>query len=259
VASARPSLLASSRREFLLRRFHSLSGVFPVGIFLVAHLSTNARALWGQAAYSGTARHIARLPLISFIEIFGVLVPLAFHALYGVKLALHGRPNPGHYPESKTWLYTFQRVTGLIAFAFIVWHVWDLRVARLTGATGTEAFYPTLSERLSSTTGGMPLVAFGYLVGITGSVAHFFYGLFTFSLGSGLCASHRSQRALGAALGLVGVLVFLIGADTALHFATGARLPGSSEASFPTSRDRCSQANRGATPPVGMPNPSRPP
>lgn len=238
--SARSFLLAPSQREFLLRRIHSLSGVFPVGIFLVAHLSTNARALWGQTVYDATARHVARLPLITVIEIFGIFLPLGFHALYGVKLALEGRPNPGHYPETKTWLYTFQRVTGFIAFAFIVWHLWEFRLPRLSGRMGPEAFYPTLSERLSSTTGGVPLVAFGYILGIAASVAHFIYGLFTFSLGSGLCASHRSQRLLGAVLGGVGLVIFLVGADTALFFATGARLPGSSEATFSTSRDRCS-------------------
>jgi len=256
VASTRPSLSASSQRDLLLRRLHSLSGVFPVGIFLVAHLSTNARALWGQPAYAITARHIARLPLVWFVEIVCVLLPLAFHALYGVRLALEGRPNPGHYPESKTWLYTFQRVTGFIAFAFILWHVWDLRLSRLGGTTGTEVYYPMLSERLSSTTGGVPLVAFGYLVGITASVAHFFYGLFTFSLGEGLCASPRSRRALGGALGLIGALIFLIGADTALHFATGARLPWSSEASFTSSSDRCSQTARAAAPAAAAPVPS---
>jgi succinate dehydrogenase / fumarate reductase cytochrome b subunit len=239
VASARSSLLALSPRESLLRRLHSLSGVFPVGIFLIAHMATNVRALWGQAAYEGTARRIARLPLMSVVEIFVVLLPLAFHAAYGVKLAIDGRPNPGHYPDSKDWIYTFQRVTGLIAFAFIVWHVWDVRLARITGTTGAEAFYPTLSQRLSSTTGGVPWVAVGYLVGITASISHFFYGLFTFSLGWGLCTSQRAQRLLGGALGFVGLLIFLVSADTALYFATGARLPGLSQATLPASRERC--------------------
>jgi succinate dehydrogenase / fumarate reductase cytochrome b subunit len=210
-----------------------------VGVFLLSHLSTNAKALGGQAAFDRAVRDINRLPFLPLIEVLGIFLPLGFHALYGVKLALEGRPNVGLYPYTKNWLYTMQRATGLVAFAFIAWHLWEFRIAKLLGRMGTEAFYPTLAERLSSTTAGLPLYAIIYLVGIAASVAHFANGLSTFAFGWGLCVSRRAQRVFAAAAGAVGLVVFLIGADTALYFATGARLPGLSEASSSTN-ERCS-------------------
>ena len=215
-----------------------MSGVFPVGVFLISHLWTNAKALDGQRAFDSAVRDINHLPLLPLIEVFGIFLPLGFHAIYGVKLALEGRPNVVRYPYTKNWLYTMQRATGLVAFAFIVWHLWEFRIAKLLGRMGLDAFYPTLAERLSSTTGGVPVAAIVYLIGIAASVAHFTNGLSTFAFGWGLCTSRRAQRTFGAVTGVLGLVVFLIGADTALFFATGARFPGLSEAS--SSAERCS-------------------
>jgi succinate dehydrogenase / fumarate reductase cytochrome b subunit len=214
--------------------------VFPVGVFLVSHLWTNAKALSGQPGFDEAVRDINHMPLLPFIEVFGIFLPLAFHAGYGVKLALAGRPNVGRYPFSRNWLYTLQRVTGLLAFAFIAWHLWEFRIAKLIGKMSIDAFYPTLAEHLSSTTAGVPLVAIAYLVGIAASTFHFANGLATFAFGWGVCVSRRSQRVLGAFLAVGGFVVFLIGADTALFFATGSRFPGLAESSSSVTSERCS-------------------
>src|SRR5262249_3692194 len=107
-------LLVPAKRGFLLRRLHSLSGVVPVGVFLIEHLWTTAKARAGQASFDRAVREINPLPLLPVIEIFGIFLPLAFHAIYGVKLAFDSRPNVVKYPYSRNWLYTMQRVTGLV-------------------------------------------------------------------------------------------------------------------------------------------------
>jgi succinate dehydrogenase / fumarate reductase cytochrome b subunit len=242
--------VAASHRGFWLRKLHSLSGVFPVGVFLVSHLLTNAKALGGQQPFDRAVRDIHRLPFLPLIEIFGIFLPLGFHALYGVKLALEGRPNVGRYPYSKNWLYTMQRATGLVAFVFIVWHLWEFRIAKLLGRMSADAFYPTLSEHLSSTTSGIPLAATGYLIGIAACVAHFANGLSTFALGWGVVLSRRSQRVLAAAFGVLGLVVFLVGADTALFFATGARFAGLFEAASSATAPRCSVVDPKAAKPT---------
>jgi succinate dehydrogenase/fumarate reductase cytochrome b subunit (b558 family) len=234
----------ASHKAFLLRRLHSLSGVFPVGVFLVEHLWTNAKAMAGQAAFDRAVREIHHIPLLPLIEIFGIFLPLAFHALYGVKLALDGRPNVVKYPYSRNWLYTMQRVTGLAAFAFIGWHLWEFRIARLLGRMTPDAFYPTLVSHLSSTMNGVPVMAAVYLTGVAASVLHFANGLWAFSFSWGLCVSRRSQRLFAAAFATLGVLVFVMGANTVLYFATGTRflsIPGADAS--PTS-DRCSVVDR---------------
>ena len=231
---------ANSRRSFLLRRLHSLSGIFPVGIFLVSHLFTNAKAQRGQAFFDRAVAEINHLPFLPLLEIFGIFIPLAFHALYGVKLAFEGRVNVGRYPYSRNVLYTLQRVTGLIAFAFIAWHLWEFRVPKLLGRMTADAFYPTLEAHLSSTYGGFPVLAAVYLVGIAASVVHFANGLFTFSFAWGFCVTRRSQRLFATAFGLLGVVVFVMGAETTLYFATGAQFPAAADPNSSPTFEQCS-------------------
>jgi succinate dehydrogenase / fumarate reductase cytochrome b subunit len=231
---------ARSRRSFLLRRLHSLSGVFPVGVFLVTHLFTNAKALKGQPAFDRAVADINHLPFLPLLEIFGIFVPLAFHALYGVKLAFEGRGNVARYPYSRNVLYTLQRATGLVAVAFIGWHLAEFRIPKLLGRMPISAFYPTLEANLSSTYRGFPLLAAVYLVGIAASVVHFANGLFTFSFSWGICLTRRSQRLFATAFGVLGVVIFVMGAQTTLYFATGAQLPAAPDPNSSPTFEQCS-------------------
>ncbi|HKQ69509.1 MAG TPA: succinate dehydrogenase [Polyangiaceae bacterium] len=248
--ASRAPVPAAHRRAFLLRRLHSLSGVFPVGVFLVMHLWTNAKGLGGQAAFDRAVQDIHHLPFLPAIEVVGIFLPLAFHAFYGVKLALSARPNVASYPFARNWLYLVQRATGLLAFAFICWHLWEFRIQKLVGAMSPEAFYPTLSMRLSSTISGVPVLAIVYLAGIAASVIHFANGLVTFAFSWGLCVTRASQRTFAWTFAVLGLIVFAFGANTTLYFATGARLFGlaeGSDSSVPGSR--CSVVD----PPTALP------
>jgi succinate dehydrogenase/fumarate reductase cytochrome b subunit (b558 family) len=251
-----------SRRSFLLRRLHSLSGIFPVGVFLVSHLFTNAKALKGQTSFDHAVADINHLPLLPLLEIFGIFVPLAFHALYGVKLAFEGRVNVARYPYSRNVLYTLQRATGLVAFAFIGWHLWEFRIQKLLGRMSADAFYPTLEAHLSSTYGGFPVLAVVYLVGIAASVVHFANGLFTFCFSWGICVTRRSQRLFAMAFALLGLLVFVMGAQTALYFATGAQFPGAPDPNSSPTFEQCSVVDprpRTPSPPGASSVPQQPP
>ncbi len=223
-ASPVPWYLDKARRPFLLRKLHSLSGVFPVGLFLLVHLWTNATALQGQERFDDAVAGINHMPYVQLIEIFGILLPLGFHAIYGIKLALEGRPNVGRYTYSRNWMYTLQRVTGLIAFAFICFHLWEYWIQKELGRMTPEQFYPRLSENLSSTVGGVPVTALIYVVGVAAAVFHFANGLWGFCFSWGFTVSRRAQRLSAVAFGVVGLVVFLLGANTAIYFATGSRL-----------------------------------
>ena len=244
---------ARSRQSFLLRRLHSLSGIFPVGIFLVSHLWTNAKALKGQLFFDRAVADINHLPLLPLLEIFGIFLPLAFHALYGVKLAFDARVNVVRYPYSRNVLYTVQRTTGLVAFAFIAWHLWEFRIQKLLGNMSVDAFYPTLEAHLSSTYHGFPVLAVVYLVGIAASVVHFANGLFTFSFSWGICLTRRSQRLFALAFGLLGAVIFVMGMQTTLYFATGAQFPAAPDPNSSPTFEQCSVVDptpRTASPPA---------
>ena len=60
---------------------------------------------------------------------------------------LRGKSNVSQYPWVKNWLYTLQRYTGLIAFAYIGWHLYTERW--LTHGTSTYAtVYAGFAESL---------------------------------------------------------------------------------------------------------------
>ena len=49
----------SDRTYFTLKRLHSLTGVVPVGLFLLEHLYTNARSLQGRTVPSASGCNMA--------------------------------------------------------------------------------------------------------------------------------------------------------------------------------------------------------
>lgn len=218
-----PHPLADAKhRRFLLRKLHSLSGVVPVGAFLVMHLFTNAKALGGREPFDHAVADINNLPFLPALEA-GILVPLLFHAGYGVKLALEARHNVRLYPTSRNWAFTLQRVTGLVAFAFIAFHLWQYRVQKLLGKLPHEHFYQALSADLSTTVAGVPVFAVVYVLGVAACAYHFANGLFGFCTSWGITQSRRSQRLAGWAFAGLGAVLFFLGANTTLYFATGAR------------------------------------
>ena len=221
--AGRHPLTDPEHRRFLLRKLHSLSGLVPVGVFMVFHLWTNAKALGGQEAFDSVVLEINRQPYLPLLEA-AILLPLAFHALYGVKLAFEARSNLGAYPLARNWMFTLQRFSGLVALLFLSYHLWELRLQKALGALGPAAFYPTLCARLSTTVNGIPVVGLVYILGVAACVFHLANGLWGFCVSWGLLLSRQAQRRGALVFGLAGLLVFFLGINTTLYFATGARL-----------------------------------
>ena len=113
-------LRAGQGHSFLWRRLHSLSGIIPIGAFLLEHILSNFEALNGPLAYAQQVKFLNSLPLVRVLEWAFIFIPLGFHALYGVWIAFRGRVNVNVYPWASNWMYITQRVTGLIAFAYII-------------------------------------------------------------------------------------------------------------------------------------------
>jgi succinate dehydrogenase / fumarate reductase cytochrome b subunit len=219
-----PTFFDKNRRAFILRKLHSLSGVVPVGGYMVFHLWENSKALQGQERYDEMVGEINRMPYLPVLEWGLILIPLFFHAFYGIYLALQGKPNVGAYAYSRNWMYTLQRVTGILAFAFIAFHLWELWFQKQMGKMEPDQFYSTLCAHMSSTIGPVPVYALAYILGIAACVFHFANGLWGFCFSWGITVSRRTQQIAATAFGLLGIFVFLLGANTAIYFATGARV-----------------------------------
>jgi len=225
------------RHYFLLRRLHSLSGVFPIGVFLFPHLITNSSIVWGQ--YLGhspygpgtggvyTFQHevdfIHSLPALVLIEVGLIWLPLLFHAVLGVVFARTGRTNVAHYRYGGNWRYSLQRATGYIALVFIFFHLSSLR----WGWTYGNLFPGFVPEKAASTTAahfqegtmGVAMAAF-YLAGVLASVYHFANGLWTAAITWGLTVSRPAQERWGRVCTAIGFFLAAAGIAAIWGFST---------------------------------------
>ena len=183
-------LRAGQGYSFWLRRLHSLTGIIPVGAFLFEHiLISNASAIGGPAAYARQVRFLGSLPLVLLLELFGIWLPILFHAVYGFYIWYRGETNVGEYPWTGNWMYTVQRWTGGIAFAYILWHTWTMR---FTGVDLHE--YPGASfGKVQGEVFQTPLFLF-YVVGLIAASWHFAYGIWLFCAKWGVVSGDKARK-----------------------------------------------------------------
>jgi succinate dehydrogenase / fumarate reductase cytochrome b subunit len=234
VSTSQPGFL--DRHYLALRRLHSLSGVFPIGVFLFPHLITNSTIMWGRwlnqphhgDAGVETFQHevdwIHGLPFLVLIE-FGVLfAPIAFHALLGIWFALGARSNVRRYGFEGNWRYTLQRVTGYIGVIYVFTHIMSLRFGwtfwGLMPEFEPDAAASSTALHFQASTLGAPLMAALYLVCVLSLVYHFANGLWTAALTWGLTVSVGAQRRWGYICTVVGLFLAVAAVLAVVGFST---------------------------------------
>ncbi len=198
-------------KEFFNRRLHSLLGVLPVGLFLVQHLTVNHYVTTSGEAFNTAANVMANLPYRYALEIFVIFLPLLFHAIYGLYIAFSGTNNTSKYGYFRNWMFVLQRVTGVLTLIFVVWHVWQTRIAAMMG---THVDYEMMSDVLSST--GMMVF---YLVGVIATVFHFANGLWSFCITWGITVTPRSQLISTYVTMAIFLALTVVSVQTILAFA----------------------------------------
>jgi succinate dehydrogenase / fumarate reductase cytochrome b subunit len=183
-----------------------LAGIFPVGVFLAEHFWSNSSALVSAEKYDHTSYDLQTIQFRLVIEAMGIWVPILYHGCYGVYLWLKGQSNVLDYPWMKNWLYTLQRYTGFVVFAFIGWHVYTERF--LTHGKSTYAGVARMFEN--------PYYLAFYVVGILAASFHLGVGLWNFVCKWGIASTAGAQRAAGrlgaivaVTLGVVGIMIVL--------------------------------------------------
>ena len=225
-SSPKPAIISP---HFVLRRLHSLSGVVPVGVFVCFHLFTNMQLSFKTLGITSADEfqhevewiHNA-IPALWAAEIFGIWLPIAFHALLGIAYTFTGKGNVKNYGYWDNWRYTLQRVTGIIALVFIFFHVATLRWRWDIGGWYTPFFV----DGLHASGGGFelvplstystaialdhPLVLLLYIVGVLSVVFHWSNGLWTAAISWGVTLSDKAQKqwAYVCYLMFVGLFVF---------------------------------------------------
>jgi succinate dehydrogenase / fumarate reductase cytochrome b subunit len=198
------------RHQFLIYRLFSLAGIVPIGGYLIFHLCANALVLISPASYQGAVDGIHSLgflvPVLEWTFIFG---PMLFHAAVGWMIISGMVSNVGSYPYTSNVRYTLQRVTGMIAFFFILWHLWHMHhYGKPFGGGWFDAHHASssASAALQSTA-----IRIGYVVGVLSAVYHLANGIWTFGITWGIWTSERAMRGASYVCLAFGLLLAGIG------------------------------------------------
>jgi len=191
----------------------------PLGFFLLEHFYTNSKALSGAADFNNAVKDLQSIPYILFVEIGGIFIPLIYHAVYGMVITVEARPNNLHYPYARNWFYTIQRMTGIILFFFIAFHVLNFRFGLIPGLnTVSVAHHPEQSFAIVSGEFRRIPIFIVYVIGITATVWHLANGIWLFLVDWGITIGERAQKISGYACLGFGVVLLAVGINAAVAF-----------------------------------------
>ncbi len=206
-------------RTFVLRKLHQLTGIMPLGFFLLEHFYTNSKALTGAADFNNAVKDLQSIPYILFVEIGGIFMPLIYHAVYGMVITVEARPNNLHYPYARNWFYTIQRMTGVMLFFFITFHVLNFRFGLIPGLnTISVANNPEQAFKIVSGEFHRVSIFIVYVIGITATVWHLANGIWLFLVDWGITIGERAQKITGYACLGFGILLLAVGINAAVAF-----------------------------------------
>jgi len=194
---------------------------------MTMHLAANASVLESPGTFQRAVYQIHSLgSLLPVVEWAFIFLPILFHGLFGLVIICGGSVNAGAYPYASNIRYVLQRVTGLLALAFIVLHVfhmhgwihadaWLTNVVEPLGGAKFRAF--NAPSTLAAAMHGV-LIPTLYAVGVLSCVYHFANGLWTMGITWGVWISPAAQRRSTRACGAVGVVLAIL-AMSALYGA----------------------------------------
>jgi succinate dehydrogenase / fumarate reductase cytochrome b subunit len=170
-----------------MRRVHSLLGIVPIGAFVVEHFWSNSYAFQGPERFNKMVEDLQSLPLVLFLEIGLIGLPILFHAILGFVIMFTGAVNVGHYNKYRNWMYVLQRVTGIFAFIFVGYHVYTTRIS---AGLADQTFTFTDMQHLLAPT----WAKWFYAIGIVSVIFHFSNGIATSLMTWGVTISQKSQK-----------------------------------------------------------------
>lgn len=187
--------------EFVFRRLHTLAGVIPVGLFLLEHLFTNATATRGSAAYNSAVGTLEELPFLHYVEFLFIFAPLVYHGVYGLYVAFTSGYNAGQYSWARNVMFVLQRVTGVITFVFVIFHLWTTRFS------GKAPTFAMVHDLLTTN----PAYLWFMVIGVLAATFHFANGLWSFFIHWGITVGARAQRVSAYTMMVVFVVLAGIG------------------------------------------------
>lgn len=177
----------SNARSFYLKRLMSITGMLPVGGFLLQHLFSNSYIFISVKAFNEHSEFLTSLPMVVLLELGMIYFPILLHAVLGIAIIYKGENNFVSYGKFRNWLFFFQRLTGLLALVFIATHSYTTRISSFLA--GKE-----ITAAVMSTTLKQPFWFWFYLVGVLSVCFHFSNGLWSFLVTWGITVGKKAQQ-----------------------------------------------------------------
>ena len=103
-------------------------------------------------------------------------------------------------------MYLSQRVTGLIAFAYICYHVWTQRFSGVSLPEHPGAAFAKVQHELTN-----PVILVVYIIAMIATTWHFAYGIWLFAAKWGITPGDKARKKFGWVCGLGGAALCLMG------------------------------------------------
>ena len=198
------------RENYVMHRIHSITGVMPVGYYMVQHLVLNANSIAGPEKFNGVIDFFEGMPkhLLLAMEVGMIWVPLLFHAIYGLFIISRAKNNyfTTKYKWSENRMFFLQRLSGVAVFFFLIYHVLTTTVQKYISGNAESIKYVAMSERFHN-----PIVLAAYVLGILAASYHLGYGLWNFCIRWGITVTEASQQRVQKLSGVAFVAITLIG------------------------------------------------
>jgi succinate dehydrogenase / fumarate reductase, cytochrome b subunit len=186
--------VAIGKESYFWHKLHSLTGIIPVGFYMVQHLALNSFSIAGAEKYNSVSAFFYSIPshLLLALEALAIWLPLLFHSVYGLFITARAEQNylGTNYKWSQNRMYFFQRLSGIFIFLFLIYHVTTTTIRVKIAGTHEVVDYASMGTELSRFGYAILLL---YALGVLASSYHFSYGIWNFCIRWGISISDRAQ------------------------------------------------------------------
>lgn len=124
--------------RFFLQRLYSWTGVFSLALFLLLQIGTASLLLYGSQETVQSWMDFQAHSIVFWFEVLFITLPVCFHFLYGLKFLIQPRYNLVRYFYQGNLRFVVQRLTGVVALAFVLFHLWQMILIFKSGAGGNQ-------------------------------------------------------------------------------------------------------------------------
>lgn len=204
--------MSLTRENFVWHKLHSLTGLVPIGFYMIQHLALNSFSLMGPGHFNAVIRFFGELMpkhILWFLEIFVLAIPILYHGVYGLFITQRAQSNvfEPKYRHRENAMYTLQRYTGVALFFLLIAHAWTTTIN--SKVHGEEVIKYAAWHDMLTSHGYIVLVL--YMIGIALASYHLSYGIWNFCIRWGIVVSEKTQLALRKCSTLIFIAVTILG------------------------------------------------